>query len=296
MPWIQKSLVSCEGYPVVVVDNNSADGTMAFIKENFSEVHLMPQNENLGFGQANNLGIKYALEQGADTVFLLNQDAYLHKGCLDALVSVQKKNLDYGILSPIHLNGKGDRLDYNFSNYVAYRRNPEFYSDFVLQNPLQEIYEVHFVNAAGWLLSKAILGTVGGFDPIFFHYGEDDNFCQRAKYHGFKIGIVPTTFLQHDREDRVVPKIERGSDEYFDRMERSLKMKYGDINIENIDELKNLLKKRKRYKLKAYLKMKFSQATFLNKEVKLLTKLIPVIQKSRDLNHKKMANYLNLTQ
>ncbi len=296
MSWIEKCLDSCKEYQIIIVDNNSTDGTVAYIKENFPEVRLMPQKENLGFGQANNLAIKYALEKGVDYVFLLNQDAYLQAACLDKLVSVQKKNPDYGILSPIHLNGEGNRLDVNFSNYVAYKNNPDFYSDFVLNKPLQETYEIPFVNAAGWLLSKDILETVGGFDPIFFHYGEDDNYCQRAKYHGFKIGIVPTTFLQHDREDRVLTHIERGSREYFERMERSLKMKYGNINIENIEELKNLIKKRKKNKLKASLKMKFSQATLLNKEVKLLTKLMPEIQKSRELNQKKTANYLNLIQ
>lgn len=275
---------SCEGYQVVMVDNNSVDGTVAFIKKNFPAVHLIPQAKNLGFGQANNLGIKYAVEKGAEYVFLLNQDAYLQQGCLEKLIGVQKENLEYGIISPIHLNGTGSRLDYNFSNYVSYRRNPEFYSDFVLKKPLQEIYEVPFVNAAGWLLSKSLLEKVGGFDPIFFHYGEDDNYCQRALYHGFKIGIVPIAFLCHDREDRETPKIEIGSDAYFTRMERSLKLKYGNINVENIEELKNLLAKRKRNKWKAALKMKFSQVGFLNKEIALLTKLIPEILKSRELN------------
>ena len=135
------------------------------------------------------------------TVAMLNQDAYLQEGCLDKLLSVQRKNPDYGVLSPIHLNGKGDKLDENFSNYMVYKNNPHFYSDFILKNPLQQVYQVPFVNAAGWLLSKEVLETVGGFDPLFFHYGEDDNFCQRVRYHGYKVGVVPTAFLHHDRDE-----------------------------------------------------------------------------------------------
>src|SRR5690606_30807048 len=114
MQWIQKSLNSCKGYQIVIIDNNSTDGTVAFIKENFPAVYLMPQKENHGFGQANNIGVKYALEQGAEYVFLLNQDAYLHEGCLDKLIGVQKENLEYGIISPIHFNGKGSSLDEKF--------------------------------------------------------------------------------------------------------------------------------------------------------------------------------------
>lgn len=292
MPWIQNCLEGCNGYEIVVVDNGSTDGTVNFISENFPKIHLMPQELNLGFGQANNLGISYAMEQGADYAFLLNQDAYVKEGCIQKLINVQKNNPDYGILSPIHLDGKGERLDKNFSNYVAYRYNPYFYSDFVLKKPLQEIYEVPFVNAAGWLLSKDILETVGGFDPIFFHYGEDDNYCQRAKYHGFKIGIVPTVFLEHDRADRALPIIERGSVQFFKQMERSLKMKYGNINVENFEELKKLVNKRKRNKLKATLLLKFSEVAFLNKELNLLVKLMPEIKKSRDWNEKKRPNYL----
>ena len=296
MPWIQKCLASCQEYPVVVVDNNSSDGTVVFIKENFPEVTLLPQQENLGFGQGNNLGIRYALEQGADYVFLLNQDAYLQEGCIEKLIAIQSRNKEYGILSPIHLDGKGERLDENFSNYAAYRYNPDFYSDFVLKKPLKEIYEVPFVNAAGWLLSGSILETVGGFDPIFFHYGEDDNYCQRAKFHGFKIGIVASAFLQHDREDRALPKVERGSVDFFKQMERSLKLEFGNINIENLEKLKNLIKKRKRNKLRALLKFQFSDIPYLNKELKLLTVLVSEIKKSREWNQQKKPNHLKLEE
>src|SRR5690606_31512456 len=132
-----------------------------------------------------------------------------------------------------------------------------------------------FVNAAGWLLSRNILENIGGFDPIFFHYGEDDNYCQRAQYHGFKIGIVPNAFLLHDREDRTPQKIEFGSIAFFKQMERCLKMKYANINAENLEALRILLSKRKKNNIKAILKMKFSQVEFLNKEIALLTQLLP---------------------
>src|SRR5690606_11201876 len=145
MPWIDKCLKSCKGNRVVVIDNASTDETISFIKSNFPDVDLLPQDKNLGFGQANNLGIKYALAQGAEYVFLLNQDAYLHTECIETLIAVHKQNPEYGILSPIHLNGKGDRLDQNFSNYVSYRNNQNFYSDFIINKPLKAVYEVPFV-------------------------------------------------------------------------------------------------------------------------------------------------------
>lgn len=287
IPWLQKCLDSCTGYQVIIVDNKSTDGTIAFIKEKYPHMHLMPQKENLGFGQANNIGIKYALEQRAEYVFLLNQDAYLQEDCLDKLLSVQRKNPEYGVLSPIHLNGKGDKLDENFSNYVVYKNNPYFYSDFILNNPLQEVYQVPFVNAAGWLLSKEILKTVGGFDPLFFHYGEDDNFCQRVRYHGYKVGVVPTAFLYHDREERYQMEITHGSEEHFELMGRNLKMRYANINEENLDKLHKLLKRRQKNRQRALFKLNFSNANYLKKEIDLLKQIIPQIEKSRQLGTKK---------
>lgn len=215
MAWLDMCLKSCSNYPVIVVDNASTDETVSFIETNYPNVILLKQSVNLGFGQANNIGIRYALDQGAEHVFLLNQDAYLQEGSVEALLAVQKENPNYGILSPIHLNGNGNQLDRKFSNYVAYRKNPHFHSDFVLRKPLRDVYDVPFVNAAGWLLSRNLLDTIGGFDPLFYHYGEDDNYCQRALYHNFKIGIVPISFLLHDRGDRIVSKYRRGSKKTF---------------------------------------------------------------------------------
>src|SRR5690606_28048723 len=79
MKWIGDCLESlCQSSilsNVIIVDNNSEDNTVGYLKEKFPEAVILPQNQNLGFGKANNLGISYALENGADFVFLFNQDA-----------------------------------------------------------------------------------------------------------------------------------------------------------------------------------------------------------------------------
>lgn len=294
MTWLKKCLDSCANYPVIVVDNASADETVSYIRTNFPEIKLLEQTKNLGFGQANNLGIRHALDAGANYVFLLNQDAYLHEGCIEALIATHKQHADFGIFSPIHLNGKGNRLDKNFSNYMGYINNPDFFSDFVLKRPLQEIYEVPFVNAAGWLLSLRILETVGGFDPIFFHYGEDVNYCQRAIYHKFKIGVVPNAFIRHDRETRKVLIASGESIQHLNKIERTLKLKFGDINqdkIEYLDELKKKKIWRKRFN---YLIGKWSEAVFLKKEIKLITDTKKELLISRVQNLKVGRNHLGI--
>lgn len=290
MLWIQKCLESCQGYPVIVVDNSSTDKTVSFIKETFPDVKVLEQEKNLGFGQANNVGMSYALTQGAEYVFLLNQDAYLHKGCIETLIATQTQNPDFGILSPIHLNGKGSRLDQNFSNYLSYKNNPDFFSDFVLKKELQDIYDVPFVNAAGWLVSRSILETVGGFDPIFFHYGEDDNYCQRAIYHGFKIGVVPTAFLHHDREGRT--RVGIHTLDPFLKLERRLKNKFGNINTDEEKEFSTLLRKKKRALIKSFLRLRFSELALLRQEIHITEKVMQEVAVSRKINIEKGMHYL----
>ena len=63
--------------------------------------------------------------------------------------------------------------------------------------------------AAHWMIRRECLVKVGGFSPAFAHYGEDDNYVHRAKYHGFKVGILSAAGAVHDREMRPSPKESR---------------------------------------------------------------------------------------
>lgn len=200
--WISKCLTSLKHstMPItsIVVDNNSSDGTVDFIKKNHPEVILTQSDKNLGFGGANNIGISEALNNSADAVFLLNQDATIEPNTIAVLAELSKKYPEYGIISPLQLDGTGDRLEWGFSNSVGYDYNKDFFSDYVLNKPKKDIYSSRISYAASWFLSKECLRKVGGFNPSFFHYGEDDNYCQRVLYKKMKIGFTPLTFILHD--------------------------------------------------------------------------------------------------
>ncbi len=187
----------------VVIDNKSTDDTIEYIKDNYPEIVLIENTENLGFGKANNIGLKYALEQNADYVFLINQDAWVYVDTIQKLVSKMQEFPKYGILSPIHLTGSERKLDYNFSMQIQPPFCPNLISDFIVNGKAEDkIYPIKFVNAALWLMSKRCINTIGGFDPIFPHYGEDNNYIDRLEYHGLERGIYPQTYGVHDRELR----------------------------------------------------------------------------------------------
>ncbi len=206
--WIDKCLNSLINslYPtqIIVIDNGSSDTTISFIKTNFKQVQLIETGKNLGFGQANNLGIAEAIKNNADYFFLLNQDAWVETDTLTSLINVHTGNPDYGIISPVHLNGAGTALDAYFLEYLVKSDIRGYLTNSLFKNIDDlPVIETSFVNAAGWLLSKKCIKVVGGFDPIFFHYGEDRNYTQRTLYHGLKIAVDPNSRLFHDREQRI---------------------------------------------------------------------------------------------
>lgn len=287
--WIRQCINSCLGYNVIVIDNNSSDQTIKIIENEYPKVVLLKQENNLGFGKANNLGISYALKNSCDYVFLLNQDAYLEKDVIDRMLAVHKKNTDYGVLSPIHLNGEGNKLDKNFSNYINYNGNPYLYLD-ALKGETKEIYEVPFVNAAAWLIPAATLKIIGGFDPLFFHYGEDNNYCQRLQYHDLKIGIVSNTYIYHDRENINKRSLLNFSDK-LNKMSIDLKLDWGNIN-KNIEGLighreKSIINKT----LKSFILLRIRGYHYF-KEYKLIRSLKNDIYLSRKTNISKGNHYL----
>jgi predicted PurR-regulated permease PerM len=78
----------------VVIDNGSQDETVAYIRAHFPEAILLEQKQNLGFGQGNNVGIRYALQHDATHVLLLNQDAWIEANMVEKLLADMPKNLD----------------------------------------------------------------------------------------------------------------------------------------------------------------------------------------------------------
>ena len=267
--WIKKCLdsvfKSTISLNIIIVDNFSIDQSISFIKNNYSKVEIIESKINIGFGNANNIGIKKAYEAGADYVFLLNQDAWIKANTIEELIKVAEKNKEYGVISPIHLNGEGNALDYGFSNYIAPSKCKGFYSDVFLENNNKKLYEIAFVNAAAWLISRLCLEKVGGFNPSFFHYGEDNNYCQRVLFHQLKIGIYKDAFIYHDRAQR--PKSNYFTDEFL-FFERQI--------IEDFSNPFKNRKKRKYYK-EEILNLYISIVTFNLKQFKKGTKRLKIL-------------------
>lgn len=199
MKWIERCLSALRQstHPVttMVIDNHSTDGTPDFISNHYPEVVLAAKQENLGFGQGNNVGLRYALDNGFDYVMLLNQDAYLQPNAIEELLKVADGQ---NLFSPLHLSGDGKRMDWFFKESLRMADN-DLLDDLLIEGKATSTYEVGEVCAACWFMPIDIIRTVGGFNPLFFHYGEDNNYYTRLVYHERKTIIVPSAQVWHDR-------------------------------------------------------------------------------------------------
>lgn len=180
------------GDNIIIVDNASSDKTVEIIKQNYSSVHLVESKENLGFGKANNIGLNIALNSGADYVLLLNQDAWIESDTIDKLIKIQFQQPNYWILSPLQLNTKKQGVEALFQKYLQQ-------SSVDITN-CDEVVELKFANAAIWLMSRNCIEIVGGFDFLFPHYGEDNDYVNRLHYWGGKVGLVKDAIGYHERD------------------------------------------------------------------------------------------------
>lgn len=244
MKWIEQCIRSILktnlDINLIVIDNASQDGTVDFVRNNFESVLVLEQAKNIGFGRANNIGLTYALEQKCDYVFLLNQDAFVEPDTIRKLIEVSQNNPEFGILSPLHLNSLGTGLDESFHYYIKNAGGDEFVEDCILNKGQKEIYELKMVNAAAWLLPAKTLKTVGGFSPLFFLYGEDDNYCQRAFYHNLKIGFTSKSSIRHDSNNNYSGEFDRSNSRYLQKFSNRLKIKYGNVNTDEYKSFPDL--------------------------------------------------------
>ncbi len=289
--WIDRCFTSLRDseipLTVVMVDNLSNDDSVSYIKMNYPEVVQICLNENKGFGYANNIGIKYAINNGAEYIFLLNQDAWIEVNTMSKLIEISKKHREYGVLSPLHLNAQKNNFEKGLLTYLNDSKfnNVDFISDLYFKR-LDEVYDVKYVNAAAWLLPIETIKIVGGFDPLFFHYGEDDNYMQRVVFHGMKIGICPNIYIVHDTDIRVEQESKALQTNY-----KSLLVQVTDVN--DYINIKRFYFYFFRKALFTLFKLKFNKSKELFKKGIYIYRLRDRIEKSKLQNRKIEMSWIN---
>lgn len=195
-------------YEILVADNGSVDGTVAMLQDEFPEVWLILNNENLGFTKPNNQMLQQA---SGDFLLLLNPDTLLTEDCFNPQLDFLKANPKVGISIPKVLNEDGSfqkqsrRGEATPMEVVGYffRLGKLFPKSKLLNGyllswlPEDEIAEVKAVSGSCMFIRRETWEQVGKFDEQFFAYQEDSDYCMRARQNGWKVMYVPTSRIIH---------------------------------------------------------------------------------------------------
>ena len=189
-------------YEIIVVDNNSEDGSVELIKNEFPNVVLIENNKNLGFAKANNQAIKIAR---GNYILLLNNDTVVtNTYCFDRMIELMEKNSQIGILGCKLLYPDGTLQSCGesfpsvwgiFKSQILFAKTwKRFGKNKQGDNHFKEI---DFICGACLMTRKEILDQVGLFKEKYFMYGEDVEFCYRVHKAGYDIGVLTDESIIH---------------------------------------------------------------------------------------------------
>jgi len=186
--------INYKRFQVILVDNGSREDDLRIIeewkKQSGYEFVLIKNSENLGFAGGNNVGIKKALESGADFIWLLNNDLVVEKNALESsLLAIGKSHLNIGMVSSkIYCYSNRSMVQYN-GEKVCYKGFPDKEDD--------GLKFVDFAPACSVLISKEVFKKIGLLNEDYFLYYEDNDFCKRLKKAGFQILYNPFSKVYH---------------------------------------------------------------------------------------------------
>ncbi len=183
---------------VIVLDNASTDGSPEAVRAQFPNVELVGLTDNQGYAGNNNVGIKLALERGADWVFVLNEDTVLDPGCLASLVAQGEADSKVGIVGPLvyHYDDKGviQSAGGEMSKHLeSWHRGQNQKDAGQFAQPLQS----DWISGCAILVRRSVIEHVGMLDARFFYYWEEVEWCLRARKAGWRIMLAPAARLWH---------------------------------------------------------------------------------------------------
>jgi hypothetical protein len=183
---------------VILVDNNSQDGSQDLVRASFPWIRLIQNAENLGYARANNIGI---MASRGEFILFLNTDTVVPPEALPSLLARMKARPEFGAVGPALVHE-------NKSFQVSFGRRVDFFSE-IWQKFILNPYYKHALKRslipreAGWLSGACLLARraavedAGLFDENFFIYFEDMDLCVRLREKGWKLGFFPGVRVSH---------------------------------------------------------------------------------------------------
>ncbi|MDA2921791.1 glycosyltransferase family 2 protein [Patescibacteria group bacterium AH-259-L07] len=197
-------------YEVIVIDNDSRDGSKEYLRavdKRRDNVHVILNNENLGFAKANNQGIDMAR---GEFILLLNPDAEVYGGTLQKMVRFMEKNSDCGVAG-CQLVGIDNKIQPSVRKFPTVRSYEMIFLKlhyvFPRAKNLQDYFQYDFdytktaevdqVMGAFLMIRRKVVDEIDMLDEQFFLWFEEVDFCKRAQSSGWKVMYVPEVRVLH---------------------------------------------------------------------------------------------------
>jgi GT2 family glycosyltransferase len=195
-----EALQACALDCIIFVDNASLDGSLARVRERFSQLIVLENSSNLGFGAASNRGAALALERGCDAVLFVNNDVVLPAEELGKLVAVLEADGTLGFVGPRVLDARDPRLIWAAGGHLSWRENlTTLLGQGELDGPrFHASADVDYVVGCALLARREALAATGGFDEQYFAYSEDVDIALCARRLGFRSRLVGQAFALHE--------------------------------------------------------------------------------------------------
>lgn len=232
-----RSLELSDQTEAIVVDNASTDGTAAFLDRYYPTVRLIANRTNPGFGAANNQGMELA--RGTYVLFL-NPDAELRPGALASLREALAARPEVGVVGPRlrYADGRIQSSRRRFPTLITalaestvlerwWPNSPAVRSYRVRDSSDDEAREVDWLNGACLLTRRAVIDRVGGFDPRFFMYSEELDWCRRVREAGWPIVYWPAAEVIHHEGKSSEQNLARRAQNFNESKARYFEKYYG---------------------------------------------------------------------
>ncbi len=178
---------------VVVVDNGSGDDSVVRIAECYPDVDLVETGANLGFSGGCNVGIRRALDKGADYIWLLNSDTRVDPAALAAMVALAERDPRLGAVGSVICDQADPRQVLAWGGgWVDLRRGRSAHA----LGPVADA-ALDYLTGASMLLRARALAEIGLLDERFFLYWEETDLCFRLRAHGWQLGVAADSRVWH---------------------------------------------------------------------------------------------------
>ncbi len=186
----------------LVIDNGQERELMEKVKATFPKVQILSTEKNLGFAAGMNKGLKKALVEEYQGVWILNNDAIIGKGALSFLKQAKENFSDANLFSPLIFSTE-NKVWFAGGRINFWRMRTEHVQELPKKN---EPFTTNFLTGCALFIPRETLARVGVFDERYFLYYEDAEYSLRTRLQGGKLFVVPQAKVLHHEVSEMNPE------------------------------------------------------------------------------------------